>query len=123
MTDLYNKKLLATIPSDLLTDSNANSDLEFVYTAMHGVGYAYVKSAFESAKLRAILAVPEQRDPDPEFPTVKFPNPEEGSCLALSMQLAESTNNNIILANDPDADRLACAERNPMLVCHFHPFI
>ena len=54
----------------------------------------------------------EQRDPDPEFPTVKFPNPEEGkSALDLSIDTAEKNNSTIILANDPDADRLAVAEK------------
>lgn len=53
----------------------------------------------------------EQIDPDPEFSTVKFPNPEEGkSTLNLSLATASRTNSTIVLANDPDADRLACAE-------------
>jgi len=56
----------------------------------------------------------DQIDPDPEFPTVKFPNPEEGKgALALSMKTAEASGSNLILANDPDADRLAVAERDP----------
>jgi len=55
--------------------------------------------------------VEEQRDPDPEFPTVKFPNPEEGETLDLSKKTAENNNSTIILANDPDADRLAVAEK------------
>lgn len=113
LTALYNAKMLANIPTALLTDSNAISDIRFVYTAMHGVGYRYVEDAFKVAHLRPLLAVREQRDADPEFPTVKFPNPEEGaSSLVLSMALAEAEGSSLILANDPDADRLACAERN-----------
>lgn len=54
----------------------------------------------------------EQKDPDPEFPTVKFPNPEEGkSSLQLSIKTANANGSTVILANDPDADRLAVAEK------------
>lgn len=111
MFDLYFEKLAATIPRDLLTDYNIKSDIRFVYSAMHGVGYKFVEKALEIANLKPLITVVEQRDADPEFPTVKFPNPEEGkSSLTMSFLLANETKTNIILANDPDADRLACAE-------------
>lgn len=59
----------------------------------------------------------EQKLPDPEFSTVKFPNPEEGkSALDLSIKLADKNNSSIILANDPDADRLACATKTERFV-------
>lgn len=113
MFDLYYEKLLANIPSDVLTEVNANSDIRFVYSAMHGVGYKFVEKAVQVANLKPLIPVVEQRDADPEFPTVKFPNPEEGkSSLTLSFKLANEENCKIILANDPDADRLACAEYN-----------
>lgn len=113
MFQLYYEKLLANIPKELITDSNAKSDIRFVYSAMHGVGYDFVEKALETAQLKPLIPVPEQQYPDPDFPTVKFPNPEEGkSSLVLAMQLAKETDCNIILANDPDADRLACAELN-----------
>lgn len=80
---------------------------------MHGVGYKFVQKALEVANLKPLIPVVEQRDADPEFPTVKFPNPEEGkSSLTLSFKLANEEKCSIILANDPDADRLACAEFN-----------
>lgn len=80
---------------------------------MHGVGYVYVDKAMEAGNLKSVISVKEQSYPDPEFPTVKFPNPEEGaSSLELSMKLADSLGIDVILANDPDADRLACAERD-----------
>ena len=108
----YFDELLDIFPQKFL-DFNAVADLKIVYTAMHGVGYPFVKRAFEVSKLQPVHAVIEQRDPDPEFPTVKFPNPEEGkSCLLLSMKLADNVGSDLILANDPDADRLACAERD-----------
>lgn len=111
MFDLYYEKLLANIPNNVLHEVNANSDIRFVYTAMHGVGYNFVEKALEVAKLKPLLPVAEQQYADPDFPTVKFPNPEEGkSSLTLSFKLANETRTRIILANDPDADRLACAE-------------
>lgn len=76
MVQLYNEKLLTNIPKDYL-NINAASDLQFVYTAMHGVGYPFVASAFKVSGLKPVLPVMKQRDADPEFPTVKFPNPEE----------------------------------------------
>ncbi|RZF37013.1 hypothetical protein LSTR_LSTR004701 [Laodelphax striatellus] len=90
-----------------------DSSIEITYTAMHGVGYPYIVGAFEYAKLKPVIPVEEQILPDPEFPTVKFPNPEEGkSCLNLSIETANRHGSNIILANDPDADRLAVAEKS-----------
>ncbi|GBO98433.1 Phosphoglucomutase-2 [Eumeta japonica] len=59
------------------------------------------------------LSVKEQQEPDPEFPTVKFPNPEEVGCLELSQRLAQKEGVNLVLVNDPDADRLAVAEYQP----------
>ena len=99
-------------------DDAANSEsspvVRFVYTPMHGVGLKYAERAFETMGLPKFDAVPLQADADPEFPTVKFPNPEEGkSALNLSMELAKETGAKVILANDPDADRLAVAEWNP----------
>lgn len=91
---------------------NATSPLKFTYTAMHGVGYKYMKEAFHIAGFQPFIAVEEQKDPDPEFSTVKFPNPEEGkSSLQLSIKTANANGSTIILANDPDADRLAVAEK------------
>lgn len=61
--------------------------------------------------------VEEQKLPDPEFPTVKYPNPEEGkSALDLSIKLADEGGSSVILANDPDADRLACANKTKRFV-------
>jgi phosphoglucomutase / phosphopentomutase len=108
----YFDEMLQVIPKSFIK-INEDSELKIVYSAMHGVGYRFVERGFEVAKLKPVFAVMAQRDPDPDFPTVKFPNPEEGkSCLTLSMKLADEVGSNIILANDPDADRLACAERD-----------
>ncbi|XP_034255571.1 phosphoglucomutase-2 [Thrips palmi] len=96
----------------LSADVNAKTSVKFTYTAMHGVGYKYMKEAFNIAGFKPFIAVEEQKDPDPEFSTVKFPNPEEGkSSLQLSIKTANANGSTIILANDPDADRLAVAEK------------
>uniref|UniRef100_A0A1B0CBD0 Phosphoglucomutase/phosphomannomutase n=2 Tax=Lutzomyia longipalpis TaxID=7200 RepID=A0A1B0CBD0_LUTLO len=114
MFALYFEKLAKVIPSTLIHNYNAKSHVKFVYSAMHGVGWPFIEKAFTIAALNTPIAVVEQRDPDPEFPTVQFPNPEEGkSSLVLSIKLANESQCDVILANDPDADRLACAEKNP----------
>lgn len=96
--------------------TTAASPIAFTYTAMHGVGTAFTLKSLETAGVPAerVVLVKEQVEPDPEFPTVAFPNPEEGkSALNLSFAAAEAAGSSIILANDPDADRLAVAERLP----------
>jgi phosphomannomutase len=85
----------------------ARAGLKVVYTPMHGVGRDVVVAAFERAGFARPLVVPEQGDPDPEFPTVAFPNPEEPGALDLAFALAARERAGLILANDPDADRLA----------------
>ena len=113
ISKIYFKKLQQNIPTTFIDDYNAKCSQKFVYTAMHGVGYPYILKGFEAIKLHPVLPVVEQCSPDPDFPTVKFPNPEEGkSCLVLSMKLAEEHGCSIIVANDPDADRLAIAEKD-----------
>lgn len=79
-----------------------------VYTAMHGVGYAPLAALLEAAG-HPIVAVPQQRDPDGDFPTVAFPNPEEDGAMDLSLALARQEQADLVLANDPDADRLSVA--------------
>ncbi|KAM7010268.1 phosphopentomutase [Tautogolabrus adspersus] len=93
-------------------DINKSSEVKIVHTSVHGVGHTFVQSAFKAFDLPAPYAVEEQKDPDPEFPTVKYPNPEEGEgVLTLSFALAEKEGATVVLANDPDADRLAIAEK------------
>ncbi|KAM6969818.1 glucose 1,6-bisphosphate synthase [Aplochiton taeniatus] len=92
---------------------NASSPLRFVHSSFHGVGHVYVQQAFQTFSFSPPIPVPEQKDPDPNFSTVRCPNPEEGeSVLGLSLRLAEQEHARIILATDPDADRLAVAEQS-----------
>lgn len=89
---------------------NENTPVQFTVTAMHGVGHRYMERAFKECGFKEFVPVREQMEPDPEFPTVRFPNPEEGkSALDLSFAAADAAGSTVILANDPDADRLAVA--------------
>ncbi|CAL9574755.1 phospho-sugar mutase [Streptomyces sp. enrichment culture] len=80
-----------------------------VYTAMHGVGKDTLLAAFARAGFPPPDLVTEQADPDPDFPTVAFPNPEEPGAMDLAFAKARETTPDLIIANDPDADRLAVA--------------
>ena len=91
----------------LLDDGPRN--LEVVYTAMHGVGAETVRATFARAGFAPLHEVREQVEPDPDFPTVAFPNPEEPGALDLALALARSCEADLVLANDPDADRLGVA--------------
>jgi len=83
--------------------------IRIVYTPMHGVGDALVRAAMSEAGFANVTSVPEQQKPDGAFPTVAFPNPEEKGAMDLSFALAKKTGAHLVLANDPDADRLAVA--------------
>jgi phosphomannomutase len=85
--------------------------LRIVYTPLHGVGDALVRRALAEARFTAVTTVPEQQKPDGAFPTVAFPNPEEPGSMDRAMALARSTGADLVMANDPDADRLAVAVR------------
>jgi phosphomannomutase len=84
-------------------------DLKVVSTALHGVGGALLGDAFERAGFARPIAVPQQQEPDAAFPTVAFPNPEEPGAIDLALALAAEESADIVIANDPDADRCAVA--------------
>jgi phosphomannomutase len=92
-----------------LVDTASPRDLDIVYTPLHGVGRDVVLAAFDRAGFRAPTVVSRQGDPDPEFSTVAFPNPEEPGAIDLALAAAVQHHADIVLANDPDADRCAVA--------------
>ena len=87
--------------------SFSKGGIKIIYTPLHGVGTEYALKALNNAGFENILVVPEQAKPDGAFPTVQFPNPEEPGALDLAINLSKQTQADLILANDPDADRLA----------------
>ncbi len=86
--------------------------VRFVYTALHGVGWEMSNRCYRAAGLGDAIVVPEQIEPDGAFPTVAFPNPEEPGALDLAFATADQAGVDLIIANDPDADRLAVAIRD-----------
>ncbi len=88
-------------------------DLDIVYTPLHGVGGAAVAQVLETAGFGLPRIVAQQEQPDPDFPTVSFPNPEEPGAMDLAMALAEEHGADLVVANDPDADRCAAAVPGP----------
>jgi phosphomannomutase len=83
--------------------------LKIVYTAMHGVGTETLARVFKKAGFADPILVTEQADPDPDFPTVAFPNPEEPGAIDLALATARAHSADLVIANDPDADRCAAA--------------
>ena len=83
--------------------------LKIVYTAMHGVGTETLTKVFQRAGFPELILVAEQSEPDPDFPTVAFPNPEEPGAIDLALATARTHDADLVIANDPDADRCAAA--------------
>ena len=83
--------------------------LKIVYTAMHGVGTETLARVFKKAGFPDLILVAEQSEPDPDFPTVAFPNPEEPGAIDLALATARAHHADLVIANDPDADRCAAA--------------
>ena len=88
-------------------------EVTVVHTALHGVGSETVRQAFLAAGFAPPIPVASQAEPDPMFPTVSFPNPEEPGAMDAALELAEQTNPDVVIANDPDADRCAVAVPGP----------
>jgi phosphomannomutase len=106
--DVFNKYVAATAAL-----SRSKNPLKVVYSAMHGVGSESIEAVFKAAGFSEIYFVEEQKLPDPAFPTVAFPNPEEPGAIDLSLALARKIEADIVIANDPDADRCAAAINDP----------
>jgi phosphomannomutase len=95
--------------SGLLNKHSTRKDIKIVYSAMHGVGASFIQEIFKLSGLAEPSQVLSQQQPDGKFPTVVFPNPEEPGAMDESMATAASQEADLVLVNDPDADRLAVA--------------
>ena len=113
-----------TVLDDAVVNDYANAtasliarpeDVKVVYSAMHGVGTEMIQWVFHKAGFTQPILVDTQAQPDPDFPTVKFPNPEEPGAIDLSLECARAHGADIVIANDPDADRCAVATLDPQL--------
>ncbi len=102
--DDYVAAVVRALEPDRL-DTATRAGLTVAYTAMHGVGAETTRAVFAAAGFRLPASVPEQDAPDPRFPTVAFPNPEEPGAVDLLVALAERSGADVAIAQDPDADR------------------
>ncbi|WP_427885086.1 phospho-sugar mutase [Kribbella sp. GL6] len=103
LLDAYLDRIAQLVPAD------APRELKVAYTPLHGVGRTLVEAAVARAGFAVPRVVPAQADPDPDFPTVSFPNPEEPGAIDAALDLAREIGADIAVANDPDADRCAVA--------------
>ncbi|WP_020391984.1 phosphomannomutase [Kribbella catacumbae] len=103
LLDAYLDRIATLVPAD------APRELKVAYTPLHGVGRLLVEAAVERAGFAVPAVVASQADPDPDFPTVSFPNPEEPGAIDAALELARAEGADIAVANDPDADRCAVA--------------
>lgn len=113
----YLEKVTGLLPQSTTTLNNdlaqARAALKIVLTPMHGVGGHTMATGFAASGFSNVAIVPEQEHPDPDFPTVAFPNPEEPGAIDLALALAQRTGADLVIANDPDADRCAAAVNFP----------
>ena len=114
LVDIDEAELLAAYRRAVIARLSAGGPrrLRSVYTPVHGVGAAVLPKLLEEAGFEPPALVAAQAEPDPDFPTTPFPNPEEPGVLDLALAQAELIGADIVLANDPDADRLAVACRS-----------
>ncbi len=94
------------------TSAKAKENLKIVYTSLHGTSIKLVPNVLAQAGYTDVNIVPEQAEPNGDFPTVKSPNPEEPEALTMAMALANTINADIVFGTDPDSDRLGVAVRN-----------
>ena len=123
VSDLVRSSDYSSVPASIAVDylqgvsglMNRHSDrksLKIVYSAMHGVGAEFIEKIFDIAGMDPLIPVASQHKPDGTFPTVAFPNPEEPGAMDKSIETAKANGADLVLANDPDADRLCVAYKD-----------
>lgn len=103
------EKYLSVLKSKVLNPEivkEQGKDLKVVYTPLHGTGNTVAERLLNDIGLQNVYVVPEQKDPDGNFPTVDYPNPEDKKAFKLALELAQKVDSDVVLATDPDADRL-----------------
>ena len=110
--NIVGEEVVTSYVSKCVAGATEAANQKIVYTAMHGVGAKTLLAVFEAANFTKPILVEEQCAPDPDFPTVAFPNPEEPGAMDLAIKLAISQNADLVIANDPDADRCAVAAKD-----------
>jgi len=107
--EVVNEEIVSDYISATAKLATTTNNLKIVYTALHGVGMKTLVNVFEKAKFSKPILVTEQALPDPNFPTTPFPNPEENGVMDLAIKYAKKHDADLVIANDPDADRCAVA--------------
>lgn len=110
-------KYIQVIKQKVVNEDYINSEgknLKIVYTPIHGSGNKPVRRILEEVGFKNVYVVKEQEDPDGNFPTVKYPNPEETETLELALKYAKETSADLVIGTDPDADRIGIIVRNMM---------
>ena len=108
--DKFVKKLESLVLNPDVIKKEAD-ELKIVYTPLHGTGAMPVERVLSELGFKNVFVVPEQEKPDGDFPTVKFPNPEDKNAFKLALELANKVDADVVLANDPDADRIGVYAR------------
>jgi len=108
---MVSEELIESYVSSVAVGISEKTPQKIIYTAMHGVGTETLLSLFAKANFSEPILVSQQARPDPDFPTVAFPNPEEPGAMDLAIALATKEDADLIIANDPDADRCAVAAK------------
>lgn len=110
--DAYLAEVKTVTVNQELIDT-VGKDMKLVYSPLHGTGALIAGQALKNAGFENVTIVPEQADPNGDFPTVKLPNPEDPEALAMGIALAKEQGADVVIAVDPDADRMGTAVRQP----------
>ncbi len=112
----FDEKYLAAVMNTAITTNavrDVADELKVVYTPLHGAGYKLVPEAFKRMGLKHLYTVDEQMTPDGDFPTVEKPNPEYPAVFKLGIDIANSVGSDLVIATDPDSDRVGVMTRTP----------